>query len=74
MQFTNEEIDFISRNLDEITKLQKDQVLSGRGHVVEIFGQHKMAEMYKRGSERRLEIVEKLGSAQSFHHALAIKS
>lgn len=74
MEFTYDQIEFISRNLEELTKLQTDQVLSGRGHVVEIFGPHKMAEMYKRGSERRLEIVEKLGSPSSYHDALSIKS
>ena len=73
MQITNKDREFISSNLLEITQLQKDQVINRQGPV-EIFGQHDMAEMYKRASERRLEIVEKLGSATSFHDALSIKS
>ncbi len=74
MQFTNEEIEFLSRNLEEITKFQTGQVLGREGHAVEIFGPHKMAEMYKRASERRLELVKRLNSRRSFHHALAIQA
>ena len=73
MQITNRDREFIASNLLEITQLQKDQVVNRQGPV-EIFGQHEMAEMYKRASERRLEIVAKLGTACSFHDALAIKS
>ena len=73
MQFTNEEIEFLSRNLEEITKFQTQQVLSCRGHAVEIFGPYEMAEMCKRNSERRLELVRRLGSRRSFHHAHVIE-
>ena len=73
MQITNRDREFISSTLQEITKLQKDQVVNRQGHV-EIFGQQRMAKMYKRASERRLEIVEKLGSPSSYHDALSIKS
>ena len=74
MQFTSEEIEFLSRNLEEITKFQTQQVLSCRGHAVEIFGPYEMAEMCKRNSERRLELVKRLDSRRSFHHALAIQT
>ena len=73
MQITNRDREFISSTLQQITKLQTEQVVNREGHV-EIFGQQRMAEMYKRASERRLEIVEKLGTASSYHDALAIKS
>lgn len=73
MQITKRDRQFISSTLQEITRLQTDQVVNRQGPV-EIFGQHDMAEMYKRASERRLEIVQKLGSATSFQDALSIKS
>ncbi len=73
MQITNRDREFISSTFQQITKLQTEQVVNRQGHV-EIFGQQRMAEMYKRASVRRLEIVQKLGTPSSYSDALSIKS